>query len=408
MNRIKILHTADWHLGKRLEQFSRIEEQIAVLAEICNIADEQQVDAVIIAGDLFDTFNPATEAVDLFYKTLKRLTNNGKRLVVAIAGNHDSPERIEAPDPLARECGIVFSGFPTTTVPLFQLESGLEATKSAPGFIEVKLPNADVPLRLILTPYANEYRMKTFLGMEDSENELRQILQEHWKSIADSHCDENGVNMLITHLFMVKNGGPIPDEPEEEKPINHVGGAQAIFTSNVPEQIQYVALGHLHRPFQMDSIPCQVVYSGSPLSYSFSEAEQQKFVNILHAEPGKPIQYEQIPLTAGKRLIRHRAEGADEALQWLTQNPDTLVELTLVTESYLTATERKAILTAHDGIVAIIPEIRNTGTEPTERKTINLNQEMDNLFKDYFHSKTGQPINDELLTLFQEIKAENL
>lgn len=405
---MKILHTADWHLGKRLEQFSRLEEQIAVLAEICNVADEQQVDAVIIAGDLFDTFNPATEAVDIFYKTLKRLTNNGKRLVVAIAGNHDSPERIEAPDPLARECGIVFSGFPTTTVPVFKLDSGLEVIKSIPGFMEVKLANTDIPLRLILTPYANEYRMKTFLGIEDSESELRQILQEHWKSIADSYCNDQGVNILITHLFMVKNGADIPEEPEEEKPINHVGGAQAIYTSNVPDQIQYVALGHLHRPFKMDESPCPVVYSGSPLSYSFSEAEQQKFVNILHADPGKPIRYEQISLTAGKRLIRHRAESVDLALQWLAQNPDTLVELTLVTESYLTATERKAILTAHDGIVTIIPEIRNMGSEPTERKTIDLNQEMDELFKDYFQSKTGQPLNEELLALFKEIKAENI
>lgn len=405
---MKILHTADWHLGKRLEQFSRLEEQIAVLTEICNIADEQQVDAVIIAGDLFDTFNPAIEAVDLFYKTLKQLTNNGKRLVVAIAGNHDSPERIEAPDPLARECGIIFSGFPTATVPLFQLESGLQVIKSVPGFIEVKLPNTEIPLRLILTPYANEYRMKTFLGIEDSESELRQVLQEHWKNLANSFCDDKGVNLLVTHLFMVKNGGPIPEEPEEEKSINHVGGAQAIYTSNVPEHIQYVALGHLHRPFQMDALPCPVVYSGSPLSYSFSEAEQQKFVNILHAEPGKPIQYEQIPLNNGKRLIRYRAEGSEDALQWLAQHPDTLVELTLVTESYLTAIERKAILTAHEGIVAIIPEIRTVGSEPTERKTINLNQEMDDLFKDYFQTKTGQLLNEELLTLFREIKAERL
>lgn len=403
---MKILHTADWHLGKRLEHFSRLEEQADVLAEICHIADEHQVDAVLIAGDLFDTFNPSTEAVELFYKTLKRLSNNGKRLVVAIAGNHDSPERIEAPDPLARECGIVFSGFPTTTVPSFKLDSGLEVIKSIPGFMEVKLPNTEILLRLILTPYANEYRMKTFLGIEDSESELRQVLQEHWKKLADTNCDDQGVNLLVTHLFMVKNGGLIPEEPEDEKPINHVGGAQAIYTSNVPEQIQYVALGHLHRPFQMDDLPCPVVYSGSPLSYSFSEAEQQKFVNILHAEPGRPIQYEQIPLNSGKRLIRHRTEGADEALQWLAQNPDTLVELTLVTESYLTAMERKAILTAHDGIVAIIPEIRTTGTEPTERKTINLNQEMDELFKDYFQTKTGQSLNEELLTLFQEIKAE--
>ena len=403
---MKILHTADWHLGKRLEQFSRLEEQSAVLAEICGIADEQNVDAVIIAGDLFDTFNPPTEAVDLFYKTLKRLTNNGKRLVVAIAGNHDSPERIEAPDPLARECGIVFTGFPTTEIPKFKLDSGLEIQKSEPGFIEVKLPNSNTPLRLILTPYANEYRMKTYLGVEDAEHELRQVLEEHWNNLATTHCDENGVNILVTHLFMVKNGAVQPEEPEEEKPINHVGGAQAIYTSNVPKQMQYVALGHLHRPFQMDDAPCPVVYSGSPLSYSFSEAEQQKFVNILHAEPAKNIHYEKIPLHSGKRLIRHRAIGSEAALTWLAANPNVLVELTLVTDSYLTAAERKSILNAHEGIVTIIPEIRNPEKESTSHKSIDLNQQMDDLFRDYFQSKTGQPLNDELLALFQEIKAE--
>lgn len=405
---MKILHTADWHLGKRLEQFSRFEEQKSVLKEICDIADEQEVDAVIIAGDLFDTFNPPSEAVELFYRTLKRLTNNGNRLVVAIAGNHDSPERIEAPDPLARECGIVFSGFPTTTVPKFKLESGLEITKSVPGLIEVKLPRTEVPLRLILTPYANEYRMKMFLGIEGSEDELRLVLQKHWTEVANTHCDEFGVNLLITHLFMIKNGDVVPKEPEEEKPINHVGGAQAIYTSNVPEQIQYVALGHLHRPFKMDSLPCPVVYSGSPLSYSFSEAEQEKFVNILHAEPKKPVEYKQIPLIAGKRLIRHKSEAVDLALQWLAENQDVLVELTIVTDNYLTATERKAILTAHEGIVGIIPELRNAINETIENQTINLNKDMDDLFKDYFHSKMGQPINEELLALFQEIKAENV
>ncbi len=123
---MKILHTSDWHLGKRLENFSRLEEQQAVLNEICEIADNENVDAVLVAGDLFDTFNPPTEAVDLFYKTLKRLTNGGKRPVIAIAGNHDSPDRIEAPDPLARECGIIFTGYPNSVVPEFELETGLK------------------------------------------------------------------------------------------------------------------------------------------------------------------------------------------------------------------------------------------------------------------------------------------
>src|ERR1035437_2649810 len=117
---MKILHTSDWHLGKRLEGFSRLNEQSAVLQEICDIADSEKAEAVIIAGDLFDTFNPSTEAVELFYHFTKKLTNNGTRPVIAIAGNHDSPERIEAPDPLAPECGILFSGFPHPVISSFE------------------------------------------------------------------------------------------------------------------------------------------------------------------------------------------------------------------------------------------------------------------------------------------------
>src|SRR5512133_365919 len=118
---MKLLHTSDWHLGKYLNNFSRHEEQQEVLEEICEIAERENVNAVLIAGDLFDTYNPPTESVELFYRILKRLSANGTRAVIAIAGNHDSPERIEAPDPLARECGIIFAGYPNSRVPPFAL-----------------------------------------------------------------------------------------------------------------------------------------------------------------------------------------------------------------------------------------------------------------------------------------------
>ena len=119
---IKILHTADWHLGKKLDSFSRLEEQILVMNEIVQIADEQIVDLVLVAGDLFDNFNPSVEAIELFYKTLKRLSQNGIRPVIAISGNHDSPYLIDAPDPLARECGIILIGHPKAKVTPFQLQ----------------------------------------------------------------------------------------------------------------------------------------------------------------------------------------------------------------------------------------------------------------------------------------------
>ena len=404
---MKLLHTSDWHLGKRLDDFSRLEEQQAVLQEICEIAEREQVDAVLVAGDLFDTFNPSADAVDLFYKALKKLADNGKRPVIAIAGNHDSPDRIEAPDPLARECGIVFAGYPGSVVAPFALDSGLKVLQSDEGFLELKLPGEEAPLRILHTSYASEYRMKTFFGLENSDEELRKVLQAKWHKTAEQYCDEQGVNILVSHLFMVKNGDELPEEPEDEKPILHVGGAQAVYTGNIPKQIQYTALGHLHRMHRVDSNPGPVYYCGSPLSYSFAEANQKKYVLIVDAEPGETARVKEVELTSGKRLLRKRAEGMEEALQWLAENRDALVELTLVTETFLTAMERRELNAAHQGIVAVIPEVSDAESFITsQKKQIDLTQSMEDLFRDYFKHEKGQEPGEDLMSLFKEILAE--
>ena len=401
---MKILHTSDWHLGKRLDDFPRFEEQQAVMNEICKIAGNENVDAVLVAGDLFDTFNPPTEAVDLLYKTLKKLTNNGKRPVIAIAGNHDSPDRIEAPDPLARECGIIFAGYPATVVPAFELETGLKILQSEEGFIEINLPENPIPLRVLLTPYANALRLKAFLGEENSEEEMRNLLQQKWGELAAKHCNDNGVNVLVSHLFVVEEGGEMPEEPDDEKPVLHVGGVQAVYTKNIPESIQFTALGHLHR---MHSPGRNAWYCGSPLSYSFAEAGQQKYILVAEIEPGQQAKVTPVELKSGKKLLRFRAEGVEAALEWLQQKQDCLVELTLATDNFLTAAERKQLNAAHNGIVALIPEVKNTGLgETLSRKKINPGKSMDALFREYFQFAKSQEPNDEIIQLFTEILAE--
>jgi exonuclease SbcD len=403
---MKILHTSDWHLGKRLENFSRQEEQQAVLKEICEIADNEKVDAVLVAGDLFDTFNPPTEAIDLFYKTLKQLANNGRRPVIAIAGNHDSPDRIEAPDPLARECGIIFTGYPNSVVPEFELESGLKIVNCEEGYFEIQLPDIKTPLRILHTSYANEIRLKTALGQENSEEELRNILQNKWGNLAERYCDKNGINILVSHLFIIEKGSEMPEEPADEKPILHVGGVQAVYTENIPNQIDYTALGHLHRMHRVDA-ESKVFYSGSPLSYSFAEANQQKYVLIVEAEPGEKVTVIEKQLTKGKKLLRYKAVGMEDALNWLTQNPDCLVELTLVTDTFLTAQERKQISTSHNGIVTIIPEVTNQNEfAAVNKKSIDLSKNINELFRDYFKHSKGQEPNAEIMELFTEILSE--
>jgi exonuclease SbcD len=401
---MKILHTSDWHLGKKLDNFPRHNEQVEVLEEICAIADHENVDAIIIAGDLFDAFNPPVESVELFYKTLKKMANNGQRAVICIAGNHDSPDRIEAPDPLARECGIIFAGNPNTEVPCFKLDSGLEVVHSDKGFIELKLPQSEMPLRLLITPYANEYRLKAFLGNENQEDELRNLLSKKWLEIADKYCDPLGVNMLVSHLFFVKNGAVLPEEPDDEKPILHVGGAQAIYSENIPHQIQYVALGHLHRMQTVDIVPCPAIYCGSPLSYSFSEANQKKYVMLLDANPGKEAVLKPLELKSGKRLLRYKAEGIQDAVDWLSNHQECLVELTIITDNFLNAADRKLLSQAHEGIIQIIPEVRLSGLSQSESgKVINLSKSMEELFAEYFRYAKGMPPDEQLMDLFREV-----
>jgi len=398
---MRILHTADWHLGKRLDFYSRHHEQKEVLSEIVYIADEQKVDLVIVAGDLFDAFNPPNESTELLYKTLKKLAKNAKVPVIAIAGNHDSPDRINVADVLARENGIIFIGHPTDVVPEFEVENRFSVTHSKPGFMEIALSGFLYPLRILHTAFANEVRLKEYFG-EDKQQSLQDSLARRWDDLAERFCDENGVNILTTHLYMAKRGADHPEEPDGEKPLN-IGNADVVYTDAIPAQIQYAALGHLHR-YQDVGTHQPAIYSGSPLAYSFSESGQQKYVCIVDAEPGKPVEIKRIPLTSGKSLIRKKFEEVSSAEKWLLENQNCLIELTISTEEFLKSEDRKKIFSAHQGIIYLIPKVKNNQMEDSPASEINLNQNLKSLFRDYFKSKNeGMEPNEELMKLFDEI-----
>jgi exonuclease SbcD len=337
---------------------------------------------------------------------LKKLAANGTRAVIAIAGNHDSPDRIEAPDPLARECGIIFAGYPYSRIPDFKLESGLKCEHSDEGFFSLTVPRSHERLSVLITPYAYEYRLKTYLGTENEESELRNLLKNKWQQLAGQHCSNNGVNILVAHLMFISRGESVPEEPDDEKPILHIGGAQLIYADDIPSQIQYTALGHLHRTrFVTSSSP--VVYSGSPLAYSFSEANQKKYVQLVEITPGNAAVVTSIELKHGKKLLRKRSENIGEALEWLESNPDALVELTMVTRGFLTAEDRKKLMDAHSGIVSIIPELKDPDSlKAPDHRNIDLSQDLESLFKDYFRHEKGQLPGEGMINLFREVLSE--
>lgn len=403
---MKILHTADWHLGKRLDFVSRLDEQKEVLDEICHIAEQQDVDLVIVAGDLFDTFNPSVEATELLYSTLKRLTKDGKRPVVAIAGNHDSPDRVDAVDPLAKACGIIFIGYPNARINTFSSEDYFHISHTDHGFLEIKLQHIPFPVRVLTTPYANEIRLKQFMGIENKSEQLNEWLSVHWERLADKYCDNQGVNILTAHLYMMERGGELLEEPEGEKPIK-IGNADITYTDGIPSAIQYTALGHLHRYQHISGHSSPVVYSSAPLAYSFAEAGQEKKVILIDIEPQQPPKINAISLTKGRKLHRKKFYSVDEAVVWLQANPETLVELTLLTDTYISSLELKRLHEAHDGIIHIIPVLTDKNETLATTPAVRLDQDIQLLFADYFRSKYGQDPNEEINSLFREVLVQN-
>ena len=400
---MKILHTADWHLGKKLDRFSRIEEQRAVMGEIVQIANAEKVDVVITAGDLFDNFTPNTDAIELFYKTVKQLSLGGRRPVIAISGNHDAPKLIDAPDPLARECGIFLIGQPFALVTPIETQD-FKITHSSAGFIELQLASFPYPLRIIHTAYANEPRLREELE-GDKQLAINQFLSDKWQALAQEYCDSKGVNILTAHLFMNPKNGELLEEPEGERPIR-IGNADMIYTNAIPPQMQYTALGHLHGFKNIGSEKKPIVYASSPLCYSFSEAGEQKYVAIIEAEPNKAVHLSKIPLTQGKPLVRKQFASIEAATSWLKENPNTWVELTLELKEYLRAEDRKRLYNTHEGIVFLIPKLLlDTEHNPSAELSLqDINFEnITPLFESYFKYKNGGIApNQEILNLFNE------
>jgi DNA repair protein SbcD/Mre11 len=400
---MKILHSADWHLGKKLEGYYRLDEQKEVLNEICGIADIENVDAVLIAGDIFDTYNPPTEAIELFYRTVHRLANNASRLVLVIAGNHDSPDRIEAPEPLAVQNGIFFLGYPDSHLDEISLDSGLKVLVSENGFAEFLLPSCNQNLRVIFTPFANEYRLRKAFESENTEKEFIDMLEQKWKYLAEKYCDENGINILVSHHFFIAKGYKTLESIDEEKPIVFVGGTQAIDISLIPDQIHYTALGHLHRCQTIGSPEKNVSYSGSPLSYSFAESEQKKYVLISDFSDCTSVMVKKIGLISGKMLVRKRFDCVEDTIYWLAENTDKLVDITIKTDTFISSEDRKRMNSIHQGIISIQPEITIVSGFNDAINADTMNQDITSLFNEYFRFKKGVDPDKKIIDLFREI-----
>ncbi|MFC4619631.1 exonuclease SbcCD subunit D [Camelliibacillus cellulosilyticus] len=384
---MRLLHTADWHLGRTLEGRSRQEEQEAVMDEICRIADEERIDAVLMAGDVFDSVNPPAVSETLFYETMKKLSAGARRPVVVISGNHDSPERVEAAAPLATEHGITLIGHPVEHP------------------IKIFVPSSDQTMIVSAIPYPSESRLNEALSEMNEEGHIREAYDQRLALLFATQAAafrSDMVNVAMSHLFVA--GGK---ESDSERPIQ-VGGAYTVSPKTLSIGAQYVALGHLHRPQTLKGTDAPTRYAGSPLAYSFSEANQPKSVTIIDVEPGKPANVQEIYLSAGRPLVKWRATGGlADVYQWFEEKRDlnAWIDLEITLTDSLSIRDVQQLRRHRSGIVQIRPVFQTEKeAEATERLT---DLPMETVFARFYHQQTGGAEPDQaLVDLFLDIVKE--
>jgi exonuclease SbcD len=295
---MRILHTADWHVGRRLGRHDRMPEHRAALEEVAEIADAEAVDLVVVSGDVFDRPSPPVDALSLGLHALQRLAES--RPVVAVAGNHDAPELFDALAPLLRDRRVHLIGSirpPEAGGVLGPDELGVPAVVA--GF-----------------PFLREGRVVDF--MAETGRWYGQYA-EKVAAIAAAYnvalIERAGTDLmpiLVAH-FMVSGVRVAHSEREL-----HIGDAYAATPQAIPAGAQYVALGHIHAPQSVPGANVPAEYAGSLLALDFGEAGEQKRVVVVDAEPGRLATVRSVPITSGRPLVRARgtweelAERAEE------------------------------------------------------------------------------------------------
>ncbi len=385
---MKILHTSDWHVGKRIGRYDRMAEFEAVLAEVREIADREAVDLVIVSGDLFDRPSPPIEAMRLVIESLVALADGGSRPVVAVAGNHDSADLFEVLAPLVEPLGVSLVG---------QIKRPLEG-----GVITVDTSGGRAAIAAF--PFLREGRVVDF--MEETErwyglyaDRVRELAAVYADAAVEA-AGADGVALLAAH-FMV-TGAAIGGHgvPRGERAL-HIGKAYAATEQAIPPVLNYVAMGHIHAPQKVPGASVPAEYAGSLLELDFGEAGETKRVVLVETEPGIRATTRSIPLTAGRRLVR--ASGTWEALIARPELTEAYVDLIVDTAGADPGLADRA-RQHFPYLVKVEARYERAKQESIDR----TGMAWDELFADYLRSEREIEPSDELLVAFRSIQDEAL
>lgn len=381
---MKLIHLSDLHLGKRVNEFSMIEDQKYILNEILKIIDEESPDGILLAGDLYDRPVPSAEAVQLFDRFLTKLAER-KIPVYAISGNHDSAERIAFGAQIMSGSGICMS-------PVYDGKTAKYCLTDSYGEVWIHL-----------LPFVRPATVRHGLEGEEGVEEIRTYQEAVQAAVEHMEIEKDKRNVLVAHQFAV---GAMRCDSEEIT----VGGIDQIEVS-VFSDFDYVALGHIHSPQNVGSE--HIRYCGTPLKYSFSEAGQQKSVTVVELREKGNLAVREIPLKPLRDM--RKLKGTYMELTSLSDYQDTN------TEDYvqITLTDEEDIVDGMQKLRTIYPNLMHleydnrrtrenqeiTGTAPEKQKS-----ELE-YFEEFFELQNNQPMNEEqrkfseeLIRKLQEVK----
>lgn len=376
---MKIMHLSDLHIGKRVNEYSMLQDQDYILKEILNIIDNEKVETVIIAGDVYDKSVPSAEAVELFDKFLYDLSSRNLNVLI-ISGNHDSPERIAFGGRLISKSKIYLS-------PVYN------------GKVKPITLNDDYgKVNFYLLPFIKPANVRRFFPEENIENYIDAVKV----AIDNMNVDFSERNILVTHQFVTGA------ELSESEDIS-VGGTDNV-SREVFDGFDYVALGHIHREQTVGAD--NIRYCGTPLKYSFSEANHIKSVTILDFNDKGNIQYKKVELKPFRDMREIRGTYDELTLKSNYENT--------CTDDYLhiTLTDEDDIPNVISKLRVIYPNIMKLDYDNLRTRsvgTVDVTDDIERkspleLFAELYKKQNNQDMNDEqeeiMKTLVEEIWEE--
>ena len=380
---MRFLHTADWHVGKPLRGRSRMDEYAKALEQVAGIALDRKVDAVLVAGDVFDSLAPPPEAEKLVYDFLARLLPERIACVV-IAGNHDHPRKLAALATLLERLRIHVR--PDVRPP----DQG--------GVVKLASRDGKEEARIAVLPFVPERKVVDACTVMDAEHKW---FDTYGKRIEDilaalvKGLPADTVNLVLAHLLVA---GARVGTGEREL---HLGQIYGVNPQQLPSAVQYIGLGHLHRPQEILA-PAKTRYPGSLIELDFGEQEQDKSVVVLDAQARRPPGVELVEVTAGRKL--RTVEGTLDELQRLAdERSSAYLRVTVKAEAPTPGLAERVKELLPNALEVTVDHPRDGGKAQVERGKGRVKLAPAQLFAAYYEYRHQTPPPRELQQLFDQI-----